>query len=109
MPAGSPCDAVGTVHSSNITPDTKTGIGTWTPTIRRAMHNGRSKDGSLLYPAFPYPNYTQITREDSDAILRISGACRGSNSRGPHTICVFPTTVSLRLAYGGRSFSIRLP
>ena len=60
----------GTVYSSNITPDTKTGIGTWTPDhFWRAMHNGRSKDGRLLYPAFPYPNYTQITREDSDAIL----------------------------------------
>ena len=35
----------------------------------RALHNGRSKDGRLLYPAFPYPNYTQVTREDSDAIF----------------------------------------
>lgn len=33
------------------------------------MHNGRSKSGRLLYPAFPYPNYTQITREDSDALF----------------------------------------
>ena len=32
------------------------------------MHNGRSKDGHLLYPAFPYPNFTKVTREDSDAI-----------------------------------------
>ncbi len=32
------------------------------------MHNGRSKDGRLLYPAFPYPNFTRVTREDSDAI-----------------------------------------
>ncbi|MBC7599213.1 MAG: cytochrome c, partial [Polaromonas sp.] len=28
-----------------------------------------SKDGRLLYPAFPYTNYTQVTREDSDALL----------------------------------------
>ena len=60
----------GTVYSSNITSDTKTGIGSWTPShFWRAMHNGRSKDGRLLYPAFPYPSYTQITREDSDAIF----------------------------------------
>jgi mono/diheme cytochrome c family protein len=32
------------------------------------MHNGRSKDGRLLYPAFPYPNFTQVTRDDADAI-----------------------------------------
>ena len=60
----------GTVYSSNITPDAKTGIGTWTPGhFWRAMHNGRSKDGRLLYPAFPYPNYTEIIREDADAIF----------------------------------------
>jgi len=32
------------------------------------MHNGRSRDGRLLYPAFPYPNYTLVTRPDSDAL-----------------------------------------
>jgi mono/diheme cytochrome c family protein len=60
----------GTIYSSNITPDAKTGIGTWTPGhFWRAMHNGRARDGRLLYPAFPYPNYTRITREDSDALF----------------------------------------
>jgi mono/diheme cytochrome c family protein len=60
----------GTIYSSNITPDAKTGIGTWNAGhFWRAMHNGRSKEGRLLYPAFPYPSYTQITREDSDAIF----------------------------------------
>jgi mono/diheme cytochrome c family protein len=60
----------GTVFASNLTPDDKTGIGSWTSAhFWRAMHNGRSKDGRLLYPAFPYPNYTQVTREDSDALF----------------------------------------
>jgi mono/diheme cytochrome c family protein len=60
----------GTVYSSNLTPDETTGIGSWTSVhFWRAMHNGRSKDGRLLYPAFPYPNYTQVTREDSDALF----------------------------------------
>ncbi|MFY3386644.1 c-type cytochrome [Paracidovorax sp. MALMAid1276] len=60
----------GVVHSSNLTPDTTHGIGTWTSAeFWRALHHGRSKDGRLLYPAFPYPNYTQVTREDSDAIF----------------------------------------
>lgn len=65
----------GTVFSSNLTPDEKTGIGRWTPAhFWRAMHNGRSKDGRLLYPAFPYPNYTQVTREDSDALFAYLGS-----------------------------------
>jgi len=67
---GLPIDTpFGTVYSSNLTPDDKAGIGSWSSAhFWRAMHNGRSKDGRLLYPAFPYPNFTQVTREDSDAI-----------------------------------------
>jgi mono/diheme cytochrome c family protein len=60
----------GVVYSSNLTPDKARGIGTWTSAeFWRALHHGRSKDGRLLYPAFPYPNYTRVTREDSDAIF----------------------------------------
>ncbi len=60
----------GTVFASNLTPDAKTGIGTWSASqFWRAMHNGRSADGRLLYPAFPYPNFTEITRADADALF----------------------------------------
>ncbi len=67
----------GTVYASNLTPHSGTGtgngngngIGDWSPDhFWRAMHHGRSKNGRLLYPAFPYPNYTVVTRQDSDAI-----------------------------------------
>ena len=59
----------GTVFGSNITPDVSTGIGTWSAShFFRALHNGRSKDGSFLVPAFPYPNFTRVTREDADAL-----------------------------------------
>ena len=60
----------GTVFTSNLTPDANTGIGSWSSAhFWRALHNGRSKSGRLLYPAFPYTSYTQVTREDSDAIF----------------------------------------
>lgn len=60
----------GTVFSSNLTPDDATGLGTWTAeAFWRAMHEGRSRDGRLLSPAFPYPNYTRVTRDDSDALF----------------------------------------
>lgn len=60
----------GTVFASNLTPDARTGIGAWSAAqFWRAMHNGRSADGRLLYPAFPYPNFTEITRADSDALF----------------------------------------
>lgn len=59
----------GNVISPNITPDKDTGIGAWSADdFWRAMHNGKSKDGRLLYPAFPYTSYTRVRREDSDAL-----------------------------------------
>jgi mono/diheme cytochrome c family protein len=57
------------VYAGNLTPDRATGIGDWSSdAFYRALHEGRSHDGRMLYPAFPYPNFTQVTREDSDAI-----------------------------------------
>ncbi|MDQ3058267.1 MAG: cytochrome c [Pseudomonadota bacterium] len=60
----------GTVYTSNLTPDANTGLGSWSAAyFWRALHNGRSKSGRLLYPVFPYANYTQVTRADSDALF----------------------------------------
>ena len=59
----------GAVFTSNITPDVATGIGNWTAdAFYRAMHEGISADSRLLVPAFPYANYTHVTRDDSDAL-----------------------------------------
>lgn len=60
----------GTFYGPNITPAKDAGIGSWTADdFWRALHNGKSKDGSLLYPAFPYPTYTHVSREDADALF----------------------------------------
>lgn len=60
----------GTVYSSNLTPDAATGIGRWSSAeFWRALHNGRSRDGRFLYPAFPYTHFTLIGRDDSDALF----------------------------------------
>ena len=60
----------GTVFSSNLTPDAATGLGSWTAAdFWRALHHGRSKDGRLLVPAFPYTSYAHVTRQDSDALF----------------------------------------
>ena len=59
----------GTVYSSNITPDPDTGLGAWSADdFWKALHKGISKNGVYLYPAFPFPNYTRVIREDADAI-----------------------------------------
>jgi mono/diheme cytochrome c family protein len=73
----------GRLVAPNITPDTDTGIGAWSADqFWNALHNGQSRDGRLLYPAFPYTNYTKITRPDSDALyafLRTVPAARRAN------------------------------
>jgi mono/diheme cytochrome c family protein len=59
----------GTVYTSNLTPDADTGIGRWSAEdFWQALHRGRSKDGHWLLPAFPYANFTRVSREDSDAL-----------------------------------------
>jgi mono/diheme cytochrome c family protein len=59
----------GTIYGSNITPDAATGIGSWSPAaFRRAMREGVGRDGSHLYPAFPYTHYAGVADGDVDAI-----------------------------------------
>ncbi len=59
----------GTLFSSNITPDSATGIGQWTSDqFYTLMHSGRFPDGGLAYPAMPFAAYTKMTRADVDAI-----------------------------------------
>ncbi|WP_341930721.1 cytochrome c [Methyloversatilis discipulorum] len=59
----------GTIYTSNLTPDPTTGLGQWTADdFWKALHEGRARDGRLLYPAFPYTSYTRVTRADADAI-----------------------------------------
>ena len=59
----------GDIVTPNITPDAATGIGDWSADdFWQALHHGKGKQGRLLYPAFPYTNYTRITRDDADAV-----------------------------------------
>lgn len=67
---GRPMDTpFGTLYTPNISSDKDTGIGNWSSgEFYTMMHTGRSRDGSLLYPAMPFTSYTKVTRADSDAI-----------------------------------------
>ncbi|MNQ16718.1 Nicotinate dehydrogenase subunit B [compost metagenome] len=59
----------GTLYSSNITPDPKTGIGSWSySAFERAMRDGISRDGKNLYPAFPYTAFRNINDADMQAL-----------------------------------------
>jgi mono/diheme cytochrome c family protein len=59
----------GIIYSPNLTPERDTGIGAWSDEdFYRAMHFGIAPDGQRLYPAFPYPYFTKLTRDDVMAI-----------------------------------------
>jgi mono/diheme cytochrome c family protein len=56
---------LGTIYSSNITPDKATGIGNYSlDDFQKAVRHGIRQDGSSLYPAMPYPSYARMTDED---------------------------------------------
>jgi mono/diheme cytochrome c family protein len=91
----------GTVYTSNITPDTATGIGKWSAdAFYRALHDGRSADGHLLTPAFPYPNYTHVTRADSDDLYSyfMHGVAPVAQVNKAHEL-PFPFNTQLALAF----------
>ena len=50
----------GTLYSPNITPDPKTGIGSYSDDEWvRVLHDGIARDGTHLYPAMPYAEYSE--------------------------------------------------
>ncbi|MYN44556.1 c-type cytochrome [Pseudoduganella sp. FT93W] len=97
----------GSLHTPNITPDRQYGIGSWSADdFWRALHNGVSKDGRLLYPAFPYTNYTRMPREDSDALYVYLQSLPAVNRASlPHQLR-FPYNQQLMLA-GWRALYFR--
>ncbi|WP_415767791.1 c-type cytochrome [Paraburkholderia sp. J69-1] len=59
----------GTLYTPNISSDKTYGIGAWSADeFYRMLHEGKSRDGTLLYPAMPFASYTRVTRADSDSI-----------------------------------------
>ena len=83
----------------NITADKQHGIGNWNADdFWRALHHGKSRDGHMLYPAFPYTNYTQVTRDDSDAMFAfLQTVAPVAEPRQPHRLR-FPYNQGVMLA-----------
>jgi mono/diheme cytochrome c family protein len=71
------------VYSSNLTPSAQ-GLGGWSEAdFYRALHHGQSRNGRWLYPAFPFPNTTHISRADSDALFAYLQTVPASNLQPP--------------------------
>jgi mono/diheme cytochrome c family protein len=97
----------GTVYGPNLTPDRATGIGDWSADdFWRALHNGRSREGRYLYPAFPFPHYTKTTRPDSDALYAYLRSLAPVGQPNVAHAMRFPFNTQLALA-GWRLFFFR--
>ena len=60
---------MGTIYSSNITPDPETGIGQYNfEQFDKAMRQGMTPAGQNLYPAMPYPSYAKMSEDDMRAL-----------------------------------------
>jgi len=84
----------GTIYSSNITPDLDTGLGAWSyEAFNRAMRKGISRDGSNLYPAFPYTSFAGMSDEDMFALYAYIQSSPAVRQIIPTALMTFPANL----------------
>lgn len=75
----------------NITPDTETGIGSWTDAqIITAIREGKRPDGTTLGPPMPFGLYRHISDEDMAAIDAYLRSVKSISSKSPKSEYSFP-------------------
>ncbi len=81
----------GTLYSTNITPDAKTGIGAYSDAnFLDALHRGTGRGGVRLYPAMPYASYTYMSDADALAIKAYLFSLAPVDAPAPGNTLVFP-------------------
>jgi mono/diheme cytochrome c family protein len=84
----------GVLYSTNITPDPETGIGTWSEAaFARAMHEGVARDGSHLFPGFPYDHFTRLSDDDVKALYAYFMTRPPVRASAPANTIPFPLNV----------------
>ncbi|PJT24424.1 alcohol dehydrogenase [Ochrobactrum sp. 30A/1000/2015] len=92
---------LGTIYSTNITPDCKTGIGSYSyADFKRAVRQGVRRDNVHLYPAMPFVSYTVVNDEDMKALYAffMSKVEPVQQDNQPSTL-PWPTNMRWPLAY----------
>jgi mono/diheme cytochrome c family protein len=81
----------GTLYSTNITPDPKTGIGSYTDAqFLAAVRRGVRKDGARLYPAMPFTSYAYMSDADVLAIKAYLFTLSPVAAPAPENTLAFP-------------------
>lgn len=98
---------IGTIWSTNITPDRAEGIGTYTEAqFAAALRDGLRSDGAHLYPAMPYTAYRKLTDGDVRALyVYIMRGVEPVASTPPRTSLVFPFSQRWGMAFWNWAFA----
>lgn len=87
----------GTVYSTNITPHTTEGIGTYDfEDFRAALVAGKGKNG-YLYPAMPYTSYQYLTDQDMVDLWEYMQSITAVPRRNDDNSMMFPSNIRLGL------------
>lgn len=92
---------MGTIYSTNITPDVKTGIGGYGyADFERAVRRGIRADGQPLYPAMPYVSYMISSDEEIKALYAYFMSAVAPVEQGnPDTTIPWPASMRWPLSY----------
>ena len=102
---------LGTIYSTNITPDKQQGIGNFTQRqFADAVRRGVLPDGRHLYPAMPYPDYAKINDQDIAALYDyFMQGVKPSAQQPPKTDLRFPFDQRWGLALWNKLFVEQAP
>ena len=84
----------GTFYPPNISPDADTGVGRWsTLDFVNAMKRGLARDGTQLYPAFPYTSYQRMPIADLVDLKAFLDTLPAANAPNKANQLPFPLTI----------------
>jgi len=96
----------GTIYSTNITPDLRTGIGHYTDqNFLDAVHKGLGRNGTRLYPAMPYASYTLMADADALAIKAYLFSLQPVQAPAPADTLSFPFNQRYLMAFWSAFFN----
>ena len=102
---------LGTIYSTNITPDKDHGIGNYSEQqFSDAVRKGVLPDGKRLYPAMPYPDYAKINDQDMHALYAyFMQGVKPSAEAPPETDLSFPFSQRWGMRFWNWAFTSEKP
>ena len=89
----------GRIASRNITPDLETGLGAWTDGEKiRAIREGISRDGTMLFPMMPYERFRKMSDEDVMSLVAYLNTLTPVRHRVKRSQVDFPVSILMRSA-----------